>query len=61
MNSNVAVILFAAVLLGCSKQSLDDRQLVYDSDQCLREGKRAVMLCPKYVDRCVIECREGKP
>jgi hypothetical protein len=55
----LTAILLATVLLGCSKSS--DRQLVYDSDQCLREGKRAVILCPKYVDRCVIECREGKP
>ena len=43
------------LLTGCSSP---DRDLVYDTDECLAKDKRAVMLCPKYMDRCVIECRE---
>ena len=53
----VGLLVFALVvaLAGCGSP---DRDLVYDSDECLAAGKRAVMLCPKYMDRCVIECRE---
>ena len=50
-----AVLLLLSLLTGCSSQ---ERELVYDSDQCLAQDKRAVMLCTKYVDRCYIECRD---
>ena len=49
------ITLILLLLTGCVSEK---RELVYDSDQCLEQGKRAVMLCPKYVDRCYIECRE---
>ena len=50
-----AVLLLLSLLTGCSSR---EQTLVYDSDQCLEQDKRAVMLCPKYVDRCYIECRD---
>lgn len=52
----VLVVFFIIMITGCGKSP----DLVYDTDQCLEQDKRAVMICPRYVDRCFIECREKK-
>ena len=48
-------ILLLLLLVGCVPPP--DRELVMDTDDCLKDDKRAIMICPKY-GHCFIECRE---